>query len=490
MWEKLMKEVKLGRVAGPFREIPYYNYMQSPIGLVPKAGNKTRLIFHLSYEFKSGLGSLNVNTPKEMCTVKYKDLDEAVRGCLYLLRTSKNGAKILYYSKSDLVSAFRILPLRVQDSKWLLMKAKDPLTGTTYFFVERNLPFGASISCSHFTKVSNCLSHIVRYLNDQQGLVINYLDDFLFVSLEEEACNAMMNNFLDLCHQINFPVAIDKTEFASTDMIFLGILLDGVRDLLIIPEEKRIKALNLVQWMLDMKKATVRTLQQLAGILNFLHRAIFPGRVFTRRMYAKFSSFLDTNGKLIKGSKIKHFHHVKLDREFKDDCRVWEIFLSQRGPSVLCRPFIDLDTEITAKELDFMTDAAAGSERGVGCVFGRRWAWAKWPVGFIKTCKPSIEFLELYGLVVAVYIWSKDLSNKRSIIFCDNNSVVSMVNTNSSKCRHCMFLLRLFVLRCLDYNMRISTKHIFGKDNILADILSRQRLDIFRRIAPQMNKIP
>ena len=55
LWNKVMKEVKLGRVAGPYDEIPYDNFIQSPIGLVPKAGSssgKTRLIFHLSYEPK------------------------------------------------------------------------------------------------------------------------------------------------------------------------------------------------------------------------------------------------------------------------------------------------------------------------------------------------------------------------------------------------------------------------------------------------------
>ena len=55
LWNKLMKEVKLKRVAGPFDVIPFDNFMQLPIGLVPKAGNKTRLIFHLSYEFEKGI---------------------------------------------------------------------------------------------------------------------------------------------------------------------------------------------------------------------------------------------------------------------------------------------------------------------------------------------------------------------------------------------------------------------------------------------------
>ena len=55
MWDKLMKEVRAGRTAGPFSKnnLPYDTYVQSPIGLVLKVGGKTQLIFHLSYEFKN-----------------------------------------------------------------------------------------------------------------------------------------------------------------------------------------------------------------------------------------------------------------------------------------------------------------------------------------------------------------------------------------------------------------------------------------------------
>ena len=35
-----MKEVKAKRFAGPFKNIPFENYIQSPIGLVPKSGNR------------------------------------------------------------------------------------------------------------------------------------------------------------------------------------------------------------------------------------------------------------------------------------------------------------------------------------------------------------------------------------------------------------------------------------------------------------------
>ena len=75
LWNKVMDEVELGRYAGPFEEIPYTdNFVQSPIGLVPKDGGKTRLIFHLSYRFKSGGESINYWMLEELCSVKYNDL--------------------------------------------------------------------------------------------------------------------------------------------------------------------------------------------------------------------------------------------------------------------------------------------------------------------------------------------------------------------------------------------------------------------------------
>ena len=66
LWNKMMKEVKLGQFAGPFESIPYDKYIQSCIGLVPKHElGETRLIFHLSYPHGD---SVNSNTPKSKCS--------------------------------------------------------------------------------------------------------------------------------------------------------------------------------------------------------------------------------------------------------------------------------------------------------------------------------------------------------------------------------------------------------------------------------------
>ena len=111
LWDKMMDEIELERFAGPYRleDLPCKETLvQSPIGLVPKAGNKTRLIFHLSYTFKNGNQSINFWTPRELSSVKYNDLDKAVKDCMELME--KLGVSTLFYSKSDLKNAFRVLP--------------------------------------------------------------------------------------------------------------------------------------------------------------------------------------------------------------------------------------------------------------------------------------------------------------------------------------------------------------------------------------------
>ena len=149
MWTKIMKEVKERRYAGPFveSELPFSDYVQSPIGLVPKAG-LTRLIFHLSHDFSDTELSINACNLKEICTVRYKDLDFAVKECIKLLQHIEN--KVIYFGKTDLVSAFRILPIKPSQRRLLLMKAHHLLTHIIHFFVDKHLPFGSSKSCAHF----------------------------------------------------------------------------------------------------------------------------------------------------------------------------------------------------------------------------------------------------------------------------------------------------------------------------------------------------
>ena len=312
-------------MAGPYESVPFDNYIQLPIGLIPKAGNKTRMIFHLSFNFSDQMQSLNVCTPKHLCSVSYNNLDHAVRNCLLVSQEAlkKMGRKTVFLGKTDLSMAFRVLPIKIKSLCWLVLKAIDPRDGKLKYFVDKCLPFGVSISCALCQWLSNVLRHIVEFHTKRKGIT-NYLDDFLFIAYLKAICDSMIQVFLTLCNELSIPVTMEKLEWSSTLIVFLGILLNGESLTLSIPLDKHVKAVNLLNDLTGKKKATIKQLQVLTGYLNFLIRAIFPGRVFTRRMYAKYSKESCAR----QGNKLKSYHHIKLDNEFRFDCEVWRIFLS------------------------------------------------------------------------------------------------------------------------------------------------------------------
>ena len=218
LWNKVMKEIKLKRFAGPFKEIPYRYFIQSPIGLVPKDdGRDTRLIFHLSYPRslnENGKStSLNGNTPADLCKVKNPDITDAIRLCLA-------AGKNCFCGKSDFSAAFRNVNILKRQWKFLVMKAKSPRDQNWYYMVDKCLPFGSSRSCKIFQDISDCIAYLVMKRIQARRKPVNYLDDFLCVTFLRWVCNDNLRMFLDLCKMINFPVNLDKNVLGNDSTYF------------------------------------------------------------------------------------------------------------------------------------------------------------------------------------------------------------------------------------------------------------------------------
>ena len=167
----------------------------------------------------------------------------------------------IFYSKSDFSKAFRILPILVGQRKWLIMMAIHPITKQKWYFIDLCLPFGSSRSCTLFQRFSDGIQCIMqhRFANIflMEVAISNYLDDFLFMALCLEVSNGAVKEFLVVCAIIGCPVSMDKTEYASELIIFLGVLLCGNRKLLIVPDDKKTKAMNLLKYATEKRKVTI-----------------------------------------------------------------------------------------------------------------------------------------------------------------------------------------------------------------------------------------
>ena len=148
-------------------------------------------------------------------------------------------------------------------------------------------------------------------------------------------------------------------------------------------------AINSLHSMLHKRKVTVKELQSLCGYLNFIGKAIFARRNFTRRMYSKFSGIIkapqDYRSRFSYQLKLKQHHHICLDEEFKLDCQVWLHFLTGEVANVVNRPMVDLLGKMnTSRDIQFTSDASGSI--GFGVTFGKCWIRGDWSKQFLAMC--------------------------------------------------------------------------------------------------------
>jgi hypothetical protein len=160
------------------------------------------------------------------------------------------------------------------------------------------------------------------------------------------------------------------------------------------------------------------------------------------------------------------------------DLKVWKEFLITQNGSVTMLPVQWEDNET----LNLFTDSAGSI--GFGVYFDGRWAQGTWPVDLVVP-KSHIAFLELFPVVLAVLLWANILQNRKIMFHCDNQSVVAMIQKQSTPDQHCMRLIRIFVLHCLKFNILFRAKYIPGEKNEIADALSRFQMIRFQYMCPQ-----
>lgn len=514
------KELQAKRLAGPFDAPPCRPFTCSPIGLIEKSTKgKYRVIQNLSAPYDGT--AVNDGIPWESRTVFYPNVQEAVdflneilghsvdwdlpadprvaAGFAYLVqflkdpdpevtvpsdpllrravsyvidvlekldvsdeeivnRIQRHVPKTAFMAKTDVKGAFRLVPIR---------QADHSLLGFTYenkFYYDLVLTMGAASSCRIFQRIADAMNWIARNkLHLQKSL--QYIDDTIIIEESFEICRQKLDLFKKMCSHIGFVISEEKTEGPSTCLTFLGIELDADNRCARLPMEKIAKCKRLIGDLLLVRSTTLVRLQEILGLLNFACSVVQPGRCFLRRLINL------TTG------KSSPTLWITLNTWAKLDLKLWEIFLRDfNGVS-----FFREKRFVSNSTMRLFSDAATTS--GFGAVFGNEWFLGVWGV---ESAKLQIAWMEMYALVAAACLWAPELAHKSILFFCDNEAVVQIVNKQSTKDVKIMHLVRILVLNCLKNNIMFRAKHVPGVRNTLADHLSRQQVNLFKRSAAHL----
>ncbi len=133
-----------------------------------------------------------------------------------------------------------------------------------------------------------------------------------------------------------------------------------------------------------------------------------------------------------------------------------------------------------------LTSDASGSW-GCGAFWNTNWFQYQWcPI----TDKWAITEQELLPIVIASAIWGPQWANKSVSCLCDNEAVVFIINSGTSRDPTVMSLLRCLHFITAKFNLFLTTTHLPGSNNLLADALSRNNLSYFFDNLPQANSTP
>jgi hypothetical protein len=439
--EKLFEEKYLGRIIGPFPSPPISNLRINPVGLIPKNSGGWRLITNLSHPTGS---SVNEFISPEYSKVQYSQFDNAIN----MVHKLGTGA---YMAKADIKSAFNLCPVWPGDFNLLGIKSDEG------YWLQKTLPQGASCSCFIFEKFSKFIQWSTQQESGSQN-IDHLLDDFFMVESSVNDCLHLMSSFNHVCQNLGVPLCEEKWVGPTQCLTYLGLEIDSKNQMIRVPIEKIRKAISQLQPLVkNPKKITLKQLQSVVGLLGFVSKAIPAGRAFLRRFYDAMSY-----------AKKPH-HFIRISKNMREDASTWLQFLEKFNGTCI---FSDLDW-LQDDTLELFTDASGNSNLGCGCYFHGSWAVFKWPSHWKNHIFKDITYLELVPIIISFFLWGGDMRNKKVLLRSDNHALVEIINKKSSKNKNIMHLIRKLVLILLQQNIQVKCKHIPGKQNTIADSISR-----------------
>jgi hypothetical protein len=266
---------------------------------------------------------------------------------------------------------------------------------------------------------------------------------------------------------IGMPMDRGKEVGPTTELTYIGYLINTVDFTIGVPTEKRESTLKLLETSVGHRRISVEDLESLIGKLQFNDKAVRKGRSY---LYA-------LRQQLVRAQKTdaQSWHRIKFTSAAKQELRWWHHVLLHDSKVSLLHYVKWTDP------LGVLEPTSDASEWGCGAFFHREYISLPWTddvkeIAGLGTRHRSMPLCEAIGVAVAVSTWRHQFAGRQVLFRTDCLPVVHGINkgrskTTSSEWQNAVY--RFINRICHAHNIFLRAEHIKGTDNVLSDFVSR-----------------
>lgn len=375
--------------------------------------------------------------------------------------------------KSDIAEAYRLMPLH----PYWQIKQINTVDGKRY--IDRNNAFGSSASGAIFIAFNSLITwiakriigigYIATYVDDSSG--IDILGDNLLYEPYEKEFPRHQTMLLKLWDDLGIPHKLKK-QVSGSPLTIIGIDVDPNKMTLSLSREARDRLLDALQsWAIKPRKGShasyqLKHWQQMAGWFNWALNVFPMLRPALNNFYPKTSGEYNPHRKIWVNNSIREdvfwaIHHIK----------------SSNGVHLLESKMWNPDDADWTIFCDACPD-------GMGFFYPN--LSEGYHCGSIEADETPIFYLEALCVLCALDNMSKRApKGSRVVIYTDNMNTVQIFN--SLRCLPQFNpILKAAVDITLLNNIKLRVLHVSGKENIVADALSRSQISLAVDIIPEI----
>ena len=473
----------------------------NPVFGQEKSSGKIRPVVNLSNICDSS-NELSVNTSLDptLCTVQYIKRKELV------FTAQLVGTNGFCWAK-DLKDGYYNVPIRQQDSHFL------GITWLNQHFFFTVLPFGLSSAPALFTHFMTFVMKAIRMNNfdiaflkipisgiqpntfiTDSNLIISkdklsvhvplikaYIDDIFGFAPSEEWALAQYQKSEAQLRCLNLMTKESKSKPPARENIILGSVFD------LLKQELRAPTKKVNKYVLTMKKSIACPSLSKRDMLRDIGRVRHIGGI--HKSLNAFARSLETYA-----HGVKELHHrISMSPQLIQDYKlcIWGLKTSEKFGV----PFHFLLKPHNKPDIILYTDAALITG-GIGAFVWKEngpWLAEEWSdINLFHPESRDIQWRELSAIFVIVQALKHEWKNKSITIFCDNEAIVWMLIKMRAPLYRpdLQILIREICKASIEFCFHFWINHVPGKENLIADALSRNFPDPFSLQDFPFNKGP